>query len=103
MHPIITARLDELRTLCEKHCVKALYAFGSATRDDFDPESSDLDFLVEFEPLPPGRRADAYFGLLEGLGELLGCEIDLIVGSAIRNPYFERSVEETKVPVYAAA
>jgi hypothetical protein len=27
----------------------------------------DFDFLVEFEPLPPGAYADAYFALLEAL------------------------------------
>ncbi len=34
------------------------------------PESSDLDFLVEFEDLAPAAYADAYFGLQESLSDL---------------------------------
>lgn len=53
----------------------------------------DFDFLVEFGPLPQGGYADACFGLREGLEALLGAPVDLVVGSAIRNPYFRQSVE----------
>jgi predicted nucleotidyltransferase len=52
---------------CRRYRVHSLSLFGSAVRDDFDPERSDYDFLVDFEPLPPGQYADAYFGLLESL------------------------------------
>jgi hypothetical protein len=52
------------------------------------PGQSDMDFLVEFDPLPPGGYADAYFGLLESLEALCGSPVDLVVASAIRNPFF---------------
>ena len=102
MHPLVQDRLDELRRLCQTHKVRRLELFGSATSDDFDPESSDLDFAVQFDPLPPGTRADTYFDLLEGLTELFGRPVDLIMDSAVRNPYFRQQLEETKVPVYAS-
>ncbi len=38
----------ELKALCEQHGVERLALFGSALRDDFDPEKSDLDFSVTF-------------------------------------------------------
>ena len=92
----------ELAELCRRHHVLRLAVFGSATRDDFDAERSDLDFLVDFEPLPPGGYADAFFGLLESLERLFGRPVDLVVASAIRNPYFRESVLTTQELLYAA-
>ena len=102
MIPEIAERADALRDLCRKHGVRRLDLFGSAAAGPFDPDDSDLDFLVEFAPISPGSYADAYFGLLEGLEELFGRPVDLVVDSAIRNPYFRRAVEQTRSPLYAA-
>ena len=52
---------DAVAALCQSTGARRLAAFGSAVRDDFDPERSDLDFLVAFDDLPPARYADAYF------------------------------------------
>ncbi len=52
--------------------------------------------------MPQGGYADAYFGLLDALTQLLGRPVDLVVASAIRNPFFRQSVEESKIPLYAA-
>jgi predicted nucleotidyltransferase len=41
-------------------------------------------------------------GLKIELERLFGCEVDLVLGGNIRNPYFREELEETKVPVYAA-
>lgn len=87
---------------CRRHYVRRLDLFGSAATDRFRPGESDFDFLVEFGPTPPGGYADAYFGLLEALTDLLGRPVDLVVPSAIRNPYFRQAVDETRTPLYAA-
>jgi hypothetical protein len=92
----------ELAQLCRRYHVLSLSLFGSAVRDDFDHTRSDLDFLVDFQRLPQGQYADAYFGLLEGLERLFGHPVDLVVASAIKNPYFRQSVEQTKASLYAA-
>ena len=102
MIPDIVERADDLRRLCKKHSVRRLDVFGSAAGGAFDPDDSDIDFLVEFGDIPPGGYADAYFGLLEGLEDLFGRPVDLVVDAAIRNPYFRRSVDQTRSPVYAA-
>ena len=34
------------------------------------------------------KALDAYFGLKEGLEALLGRHVDLVMPSALRNPYF---------------
>ena len=92
----------ELERLCRRHHVQRLDLFGSAVAGTYRPGESDLDFLVEFEPLPPGAYADTYFGLLEALERLFGQPVDLVVASAIKNPYFRQSVERTKTTLYAA-
>lgn len=98
----IDAYRTQIERLCREYHVRTLSVFGSAGRDDFDPTRSDIDVLVDFEPLPPGTHADTYFGLLESLTELLGRPVDLVVARAIRNPYFRQSVEASRRLIYAA-
>ncbi len=93
----------ELAELCRRHHVLRLAVFGSATRDDFDPQRSDLDFLVDFESLTPGEHADSYFGLLEGLESLFDRRVDLVESSTLRNPYRRQQIEATQVLLHAAA
>ena len=100
--PQLRDKADPLQRLCRKHGVRQLELFGSAATGAFDPAHSDLDFLVEFEPLPEGRRADAYFGLREGLIELFGRPVDLVMVSAVRNPYFLENIASSRVLLYAA-
>lgn len=102
MTPEISQRRKELEEICRRYRVRRLELFGSAAAGRDRPGESDLDFLVEFEPLPQGAYADAYFGLLEGLERLFGRPVDLVVAGAIKNPYFRESVERTKAVVYAA-
>jgi len=102
MIPELARHQAELDQLCRCHHVHRLDLFGSAAAGTYRPGESDLDFLVEFEPLLPGAYADTYFGLLEALERLFGKPVDLVVASAIKNPYFLQSVERTKSPLYAA-
>ena len=93
---------EELNQLCERFKIRRLELFGSAADGTFDPETSDLDFLVEFLPLNPGEHFDAYFGLLEALQALFQRRIDLVETGAMRNPYFIRRVNESRTTIYAA-
>jgi len=61
-----------------------------------------LDFLVEFLPLEPGRYADAYFGLKEELETLFDRDVDLVMESAVVNPYFREELDRTRTALYAA-
>jgi hypothetical protein len=71
-------------------------------RADFDEARSDVDFLVEFEPLPVAVRMKNYLGLREALSSLLGRSVDLVEDGAIRNPYILKSVAEQEQVLYAA-
>lgn len=100
---IIDDNNRELVRLCRRYHVRRLDIFGSATRGaQFDEATSDLDFLVEFEPTHAMGPADQYFGLLEALTQLFGREVDLVTTRSLRNPYFIKSVEETRRTLYAS-
>ena len=91
----------EIMDICRRHGVQRLELFGSAVEGCELPDS-DLDFLVDFGSRPTPGYADAYFGLLEALEELFKRPVDLVVASAIRNPYFLESVRLSKTLLYAA-
>ena len=102
MIPIITQHTDDIAEICRRHHVKRLEVFGSAASGNFNPSSSDLDFLVEFQLLPPAKHADTYFGLLNDLQSIFGRSIDLIEDKAIENHYFRQSVDATRETVYGS-
>jgi uncharacterized protein len=100
--PDLVRHQREVEQLCRTFGVRRLDVFGSAATGTDRPGESDIDFLVEFEPMPPGAYFNAYFGLLEALEALFERHIDLVAAESIENPYFRKSVDETKVPIFAA-
>jgi len=98
----VSDQLAVIRQLCVRHHVRRLELFGSATSNRFDDAISDLDFLVEFQPLAPVDRADAYFGLLAALQDLFQRDVDLVETEAISNPYFRKTVDQQRTVLYAA-
>lgn len=100
MQPIITENREKIAELCRTHHVRRLSVFGSAVRDDFDPERSDVDLLIEFDSIPEGY-AKNFFALLSSFDQLFGRKVDLITDSAIRNPYLRTSIDSDKVTLYA--
>lgn len=77
IHPAVNIPGQELADLCRRNAVRELALFGSATREDFSPEASDVDLLVEFE-------ADAaidlfgFMALREELERLFRRKVDLV-------------------------
>ena len=103
MHTTIAEKREDLAELCRRYEVVRLDVFGSAARaTDFDPETSDADFLVEFDPnsdLPPFEQ---FFGLADALREVLGRPVDLIENHEFRNPDLRASINASREPVYAS-
>jgi predicted nucleotidyltransferase len=100
---IVTQHLGEVRALCEKYRVKRLAIFGSAVKGTFNPETSDLDFVVEFHDDVRGSDGwHAYFGLKFALEDLFGRNVDLVEWGAVKNPYFRQILELTQRDLYAA-
>lgn len=102
MNSLVADKRADLEGICRRHRVRRIDLFGSATSEEFDPASSDLDFLVAFDDLPTEDYADTYFGLLEDLQSLFQRPVDLVVDSAIKNPYFRQAVDKTRAVLYAA-
>jgi hypothetical protein len=98
----ITLHGEELQALCRRFHVRRLDLFGSAARGDFDPEQSDIDFLIEFDRSAPQHSFDAYFGLKEALEALFGRPVDLVEASAVRNPYLKARIDDSREPVFEA-
>ncbi len=98
----VSERLDAVRQLCQKYHVARLELFGSAASGQFDESRSDLDFLIDFEPLSPSAHADAYFGILAALQDLFQREIDLVEAAAVTNPYFKQTLDADRTVLYAA-
>jgi predicted nucleotidyltransferase len=102
MHPAIAQHRAGITAICQHYRIQRLEVFGSAARaDDFDPASSDADFLVEFAP---GVQAglDTFFGAKAALEALLGRGVDLVEPGAVRNPYVLASINRNREAVYAA-
>ena len=99
---ILEENRDAIAGLCGRYGVVRLEVFGSALREDFRPETSDLDLLVEFAPMDPHDRADAYFGFLNEVRSLLAMNVDLVVSEAVKNRYIAADIKRTKQLFYAA-
>lgn len=102
MHPAIAQHRAGISAICRRFGITRLEVFGSAARaDDFDPASSDADFLVEFAPdAKPGLKD--FFGAKTALEQLLGRGVDLVEPGAVRNPYVLASINRNREAIYAA-
>ena len=94
--------LDAIAGLCRAYGVKRLELFGSAATGSFEPGRSDVDLLVDFGDMGGRAKAHAYFDLRDGLRDVLGTEVDLVMVAAVKNRYLARDIERTKRPLYAA-
>ena len=103
MHAAIADKREDLTELCRRYGVARLEVFGSAARaTDFDPQTSDADFLVEFDPRRAPATLDRYFDFRDALQDALNRPIDLVETKAIRNPYLRAAIDQSRELVYAS-
>jgi uncharacterized protein len=103
MTRILEQNTDMLVELCKKYHVASLDVFGSAATGDFNDQTSDLDFLVEFDSTVKANRFDTFFSLLDELKTLFKRPVDLVEPGGMKNPYFIESVNQTRRRIYAAS
>ncbi|MBD0350203.1 MAG: nucleotidyltransferase domain-containing protein [Flavisolibacter sp.] len=96
---LIDQYTTDIQRLCAQHKVRRLYAFGSVLTDRFGSDS-DVDLIVDFEPLDIGQYADNYFNLKFALEDTLHRPIDLLEEKTIRNPYFKQAIEHQRQLIY---
>ena len=102
MIPLISQHTDELAEICRRHHVKSLEVFGSAAVGDFNPENSDIDFLVEFNESDDISLFKTRRDLTQALESLFSRSVDLVIFANVENPYFRTSVENTMEPIFEA-
>lgn len=101
MTAFLDDKLPAIREICARYHVRSLYAFGSVIRDDFTPES-DIDLLVEFEPVASVNSFRRFFDFKDDLEFVFQRPIDLITSGSISNPFFKQEIDSTKAALYAA-
>lgn len=98
MVEVVREKLSEVEALCRLYHVRELQLFGSAIGEEFDPERSDIDLVVDM----PEADLASYFGLLDGLEALFARKVDLLEKQAVRNPYLVRAIKARREVLYAA-
>ena len=97
MIELIRSRQAEIVDICRRQGIRRLDVFGSAATGLFDPQTSDVDFIAEFDDqCPAGGLLDRYLDLATRLEESLGIAVDIITPRSIRNPYFRESVNSSR-------
>jgi len=89
----------DILNLCKTHKVKSLYAFGSVLTDKFNNES-DVDLIVDFEQLDVLDYGDNYYDLKFSLENIFKRSVDLLEEKALKNPYFIKTVNQSKKLIY---
>jgi len=101
MHRTIAEKKKEIATICRKHRVERLEVFGSAARGtDFDPVTSDIDFLVEFNSEKDPVTLQRYLGMIEDLRSTMARGVDLVEEKWIHNPYLKEAINEDREVVF---
>jgi uncharacterized protein len=100
MLPLIAERRSQIANLCRRFGVRRLAVFGSAAcGQDFDPQRSDVDFLVAFEPTQGPSLGD-YLALRDALAAAVGRPADLVVEGSVRDPFIRAGVERSAEALY---
>ena len=98
---LIELNLQRIIDLCRQYKVKSLAVFGSILTDRFN-DKSDVDLLVDFEPIDHDKfdYVDNYFGFRDALELLFNRKVDLIEEKGLRNKYFIDNINRTKQIIY---
>ncbi len=93
-------KLPVITILFTKHKVKNAYAFGSVVSGDFRTDS-DIDILVNLvEGIDPAEAGGHLWDLEDELRDLFKRKVDLITEQSLKNPYFIKEINNTKVRIY---
>lgn len=99
----INQHIEQIGSLCLKHKVQELYAFGSVLDDQRFTTESDVDLIVKFNTnIPVEQYADLFFGLADDLEEVLNRKVDLMLQKHIENKFLRENIEESKRKIYEA-
>ena len=102
MIALIEDNRDAIVALCRQYGVQRLAVFGSAVKGTFDPEHSDLDFVVDFGGYERGVGG-RYLGLIVALERLLERSVEVVTVHAGTSASFRDEVARTAETIYERA
>ncbi|MBU2651182.1 MAG: nucleotidyltransferase domain-containing protein [Bacteroidetes bacterium] len=87
--------IPEICKICQTFHVRKLELFGSALQTN-SKENNDIDFLIEFKEEAKQELFNNYFDIKFQLEKLLHKDVDVVMKSSLKNPYFIRGIGNTK-------
>ena len=87
---LLEGKREEILRIARAYGARNVRVFGSAARGDAN-ETSDVDFLVEFEP---GTSLLQHGAMISELEELLGRKVDVAPEKTLRERVRERVLRE---------
>ena len=84
---------EQIREIATRHRGRAIYVFGSVARGEAGA-TSDLDFLVDFEP---GSSLFDLMRISDELEALLGCPVDVVSRAGLKDR--DRHILDEAIPV----
>jgi predicted nucleotidyltransferase len=96
----VEEKRKDIQDLCERYGVIRLAIFGSAARGEFDPATSDLDFLVLFDRRDQPDYVERYLDMADALEALFARKVDLVTELSARSPYFRAAIEKDLESIY---
>ena len=90
----------QIETFCEKWGLAEFSLFGSLVRDDFNPETSDVDVLIRLDLTKPHGGWD-WVEMIDELQAMFGRKVDLTSPKILDNPYRRQTIMADLQVVYA--
>ena len=91
---------EKIAAFCRERGIRKMSLFGSVLRDDFNPQSSDVDVLVDFAPEALDGIGLAYFGWADDLAQIVGRRVDFC---SRLHPRIEPRVRKDALTVFERA
>lgn len=97
--PEIANSLPQIRILCHRYGVERMSLFGSATTENFSPDTSDVDCLIKF--FRNQKNLGSHFlDLVDDLEKTWQRPVDIVFEGAIRNYILRDVIENSKILIY---
>ncbi|WP_036603470.1 nucleotidyltransferase family protein [Olivibacter sitiensis] len=96
----ILPRQEYFVTLCDKHNVQKLYAFGSSLTDAFDAAESDVDLMVEINERDPIKKGGLLLDFYTSMEGFFNRKVDMLTDQPLKNPYLRQEIENSKMLIY---
>ena len=97
IHNEIRKNLSLFSDICKNHGIKSLYAFGSSVTEQFNPQRSDIDLLVEMEDMDPLEKGEKLLSLWDKLEDFFQRKVDLLTQKSLKNPFLLENIDKTKI------